>query len=297
MISIKNFSKSFDNLKVIDDLSFDVKKGEIFAYLGANGSGKTTTLRALLGIYAADSGELLIKGKPYSTEISNLLGYLPEERGLYLESKVLDTMTYFGNLKGLTLLDSKKWSEKYLEEVGLADKANEKIKNLSSGQQQKIQLGITIINKPKLLILDEPTKGLDPVNRDLLMEKLLELHSEGATILFSSHQMEEVEKIADSVLMLKDGKAALYGDLEEIKKSFGENIIKLRFRGRLPRKTKFYEAKVEKNTAQLIPKDGVKNNDILKFLIKNDVKIINFDLSSPSLHEIFVQISKSDYEK
>ena len=297
MISIKNFSKSFDNLKVIDDLSFDVKKGEIFAYLGANGSGKTTTLRALLGIYAADSGELLIKGKPYSTEISNLLGYLPEERGLYLESKVLDTMTYFGNLKGLTLLDSKNWSEKYLEEVGLADKANEKIKNLSSGQQQKIQLGITIINKPKLLILDEPTKGLDPVNRDLLMEKLLELHSEGATILFSSHQMEEVEKIADSVLMLKDGKAALYGDLEEIKKSFGENIIKLRFRGRLPRKTKFYEAKVEKNTAQLIPKDGVKNNDILKFLIKNDVKIINFDLSSPSLHEIFVQISKSDYEK
>ncbi len=297
MISIKNFSKSFDSLRVIEDLSFDVKEGEIFAYLGANGSGKTTTLRALLGIYAADSGELLIKGKPYSTELSNLLGYLPEERGLYLESKVLETMTYFGNLKGLTLSESKSWSENYLDEVGLFDKANEKIKNLSSGQQQKIQLGITIINKPKLLILDEPTKGLDPVNRDLLMEKLLELHSDGATILFSSHQMEEVEKIADSVLMLKDGKAALYGDLEDIKKSFGENIIKLRFKGRLPRKTKFYEAKVEKNTAELVPKEGVQNNDILKFLIKNDVKIINFDLSSPSLHEIFVQISKSDYEK
>lgn len=297
MISIQNFSKSFDSLKVIDDLFFDVKKGEIFAYLGANGSGKTTTLRALLGIYAADSGKLLIKGKPYSTEMSNLLGYLPEERGLYLESKVLETMTYFGNLKGLTLSESKTWSEKYLEEVGLGEKANEKIKNLSSGQQQKIQLGITIINKPKLLILDEPTKGLDPVNRDLLMEKLLELHSEGATILFSSHQMEEVEKIADSVLMLKDGKAAIYGDLEDVKKSFGENIIKLRFRGRLPRRTKLYEAKVEKNTAELTPKEGVDNNDILKFLIRNDVKIINFDLSSPSLHEIFVQISKSDYEK
>jgi ABC-2 type transport system ATP-binding protein len=297
MISIRNFSKSFDDLKVIDDLTFDVKKGEIFAYLGANGSGKTTTLRALLGIYAADSGELLIKGKPYSTEMSNILGYLPEERGLYLESKVLETMTYFGNLKGLSLLDSKNWSENYLEEVGLVDKANEKIKNLSSGQQQKIQLGITIINKPKLLILDEPTKGLDPVNRDLLMDKLLELHSEGATILFSSHQMEEVEKIADSVLMLKEGKAALYGDLEEIKKSFGDNTIKLHFRGKLPRKTKFYEAKVEKNTAELTPKEGVKDNEILKFLIENDVNIISFALSSPSLHEIFVQVSKFDYEK
>ena len=164
IITIKNFYKSFGSKKVIENLSFEVKQGEIFAFLGANGSGKTTTIRCLLQIYKADKGELLINNKIYSAKMSSMLGYLPEERGLYLNSNVLDTLIYFAQLRGVDKKEAKKRGLEFLEKVGLIDKSNSKISKLSSGQQQKIQLGITIINKPELLILDEPTKGLDPVN-------------------------------------------------------------------------------------------------------------------------------------
>ena len=220
MAEVKNFRMDFDGKTVIRDLSFEVKKGEIFGLLGANGSGKTTTIRALLGFYRPTSGELLVDGKKYTPEDSKItIGYLPEERGLYRKETAIDTMVYFGTLKGLK--DPLSWSNKYLERVGLSDKANEKIEKLSSGQQQKIQLGITIMNDPKLLILDEPTKGFDPMNRRLLMEIIEELHRKGTSIIMITHYMDEVERLCDRALLLKDGVARAYGSIAEIKKEFG----------------------------------------------------------------------------
>ena len=217
IVEIKNFKMQFGNKTVIKDLSFDVKAGEIFGLLGSNGSGKTTTLRALLGFYQPTKGELLINGKKYDPEDTSItIGYLPEERGLYKKETVLDNMVYFGELKGLK--DPKDWSMKYLKRVKLEDKATEKLEKLSGGQQQKVQLGVTIMGDPKLLILDEPTKGFDPINRRLLMEIIEEAHEKGAAIIMITHYMDEVEKLCDRAILLKDGVAHAYGTIAEIKK-------------------------------------------------------------------------------
>ena len=211
----------FGDKKVIDNLSFEVLKGEVFGFLGSNGSGKTTTLRALLGLYQPTGGKLLINGAPYKVDGDLSLGYLPEERGLYKKEKVLDVMMYFGELKGMTRADAKQFSLEYLERVKLADKANVRLDKLSGGQQQKVQLGVTIMNTPELLILDEPTKGFDPVNRRLLMNIIEERKRAGATIVFVSHHMEEVERLCSRAILLKDGKSEAYGTISEIKKQFG----------------------------------------------------------------------------
>jgi len=291
VIEIKNFSKSFGTNKVIDNLSFEVKEGDVFAFLGQNGSGKTTTLRCLLNIYKKDEGELLFLGQNYSVDLSKYLGYLPEERGLYNNSKVLETMIYFGQIKGLSASEAKIRAQKFLKRVGLEDKEKSQIKKLSSGQQQKIQLGITVINDPKVLILDEPTKGLDPVNRSLLLDILKELNKAGSTILFSTHQMEEAEKIANRLLMIKNGKSVLYGETEKVKRDFGENTIILEYTGQFPQNEKLYSAKVEKNYAEINPNDGVSEDEILHFLVKSQIKIMKFEVASPSLNEIFIKLA------
>ena len=219
IVLVKNFKMRFGNKTVIEDLSFEVGKGEIFGVLGANGSGKTTTVRALLGFYKPTSGELLIDGKVYDPEDRNVtVGYLPEERGLYKKETVIDNLVYFANLKGLN--NPLEWSMKYLKRVGLTDKTNEKLEKLSGGQQQKIQLGVCIMGNPKLLILDEPTKGFDPMNRRLLMEIIEELHKKGTAIILITHYMDEVEKLCDRALLLKDGVARAYGTIKDIKNEF-----------------------------------------------------------------------------
>ena len=220
IVAVKNFKMSFGEKMVISDLSFDVKKGEIFGLLGSNGCGKTTTIRALLGFYQPTAGELLIDGKKYDPEDARVVvGYLPEERGLYRKENVIDTMVYFGEMKGLK--NPREWAIRYLERVGLADKLTEKVEKLSGGQQQKVQLGITIMGEPKLLILDEPTKGFDPMNRRLLMEIIEELHEKGTAVIMITHYMDEVEKLCDRALLLKDGVARAYGTIAEIRKEFG----------------------------------------------------------------------------
>ena len=224
VVEVKNFRMAFGKKTVIRDLSFEVGKGEVFGLLGSNGSGKTTTLRALLGFYEPTSGELLIDGKKYDPEDTNVtVGYLPEERGLYTKEKVIDVMTYFGELKGIS--DPREWSLKYLQRVKLLDKAEEKLEKLSGGQQQKVQLGVTIMGDPKLLILDEPTKGFDPMNRKLLMEIIDELHQKGTAIILITHYMDEVEKLCDKALLLKDGVARAYGTIAEIRKEFGGKTL------------------------------------------------------------------------
>ncbi len=217
IVEIKNFRMDFGRKTVIKDLSFEVRAGEIFGFLGSNGSGKTTTLRALLGFYTPTGGELLIDGKKYDPEDTNVtIGYLPEERGLYKKETVIDNMIYFGELKGVK--NPREWSMKYLKRVKLEDKANEKLEKLSGGQQQKVQLGCTIMNNPKLLILDEPTKGFDPINRRLLMEIIEDAHKKGAAIIMITHYMDEVERLCDRAILLKDGVAHAYGTIAQIRK-------------------------------------------------------------------------------
>lgn len=221
IISIAHFKMQFGKTEVIKDLSFDVKRGETFGFLGSNGSGKTTTIRALLGIYQPTAGELLVGGKPYSVSSGIKLGYLPEERGLYKKEPVIDIMTYFGQLKGMSRTDARQKSLDFLKRVDLLDKAKTRLDKLSGGQQQKIQLGITVIDNPELLILDEPTKGFDPVNRRLLMEIIEEHQAKGATVIMITHQMEEVERLCNRILLLKDGTAHAYGTVANVRKQFG----------------------------------------------------------------------------
>ncbi|MEO8911493.1 MAG: ATP-binding cassette domain-containing protein [Candidatus Saccharimonas sp.] len=225
IISVKDFSMSFGKTEVIKNLSFEVKRGETFGFLGSNGSGKTTTIRALLGIYPPTSGELLIEGKPYSVSGKVKLGYLPEERGLYKKESVIDIMTYFGQLKGMSRDDAKQVSYKFLERVKLADKAKTRLDKLSGGQQQKVQLGITIMNDPELLILDEPTKGFDPVNRKLLLDIVEDYQKRGTTVVMVTHQMEEVEQLCDRIILLKDGKSRAYGTVASVRKQFGGKTL------------------------------------------------------------------------
>lgn len=295
IVSIKDFELSFGDKKIIHGLNFSVKRGEIFGFLGSNGSGKTTTIRALLGIYQADSGELLINGKKFSPERTGLIGYLPEERGLYRKEKVIDVMQYFGQLKGLSKKEARDFSQDFLRRVGLEDKARLNIDKLSGGQQQKIQLGITIMGKPDLLILDEPTKGFDPVNRELLMEIIKEENARGATIIMVTHQMEEVEKICNRALLLKNGKTKAYGTVDEIRNQFGKQRIILEFVGELPKSDKFEIIKKETNYAELSPK--VDSQEILKELISKDLRILNFKVQKSTLNEIFLEIYGKEGEE
>lgn len=225
IVSVKDFNLRLGNKQIVSDLSFTVMPGEVFAFLGANGSGKTSTIRALLDIYQPTSGTLLIDGEKYSPDLAHLIGYLPEERGLYVRSKVLDVMVYFGELKGMSRQAAKEFSLAYLKQVGLADKASLKVKKLSGGQQQKVQLGVAIMNEPKLLILDEPTKGLDPVNRKLLLDIVEDLRSKGTAVIYITHLMEEVERLADSVLIIKDGRCKALGTKQTLKKQLGKKSI------------------------------------------------------------------------
>lgn len=225
IIEVQNFSMKLGNKLIIKDLSFKVRKGETFGFLGSNGSGKTTTIRALLGLYRATGGSLTINGEEYAPGGKTKLGYLPEERGLYRKEPVIDTMTYFGVLKGLSREEARSRSLTYLKKVDLLDKAKINIDKLSGGQQQKVQLGITIINEPDLLILDEPTKGFDPVNRRLLMNIIEEHQKRGATIVMITHHMEEVERLCDRIILLKDGKARAYGAVAKVKKEFGNKSL------------------------------------------------------------------------
>ncbi len=222
VIEVKDLTVGFSGKAVLDGLSFDVEKGEVFGLLGGNGSGKTTTIRTLLGFYQPTAGSALIAGEKFSSE-GLKVGYLPEERGLYRKETVRDVMLYFGRLKGVR--EPEKWLMKYLERVGILDKFNERLEKLSSGQQQKVQLGITIMDNPELLILDEPTKGFDPVNRRLLMEIIDERHQAGATIILITHYMDEVERLCDRALLLKDGRARAYGTIKQIKQKFGNKSL------------------------------------------------------------------------
>lgn len=289
LVSIDHFRMNFGKTTVIKDLSFNVRKGETFGFLGSNGSGKTTTIRALLGIYLPTDGILTINGAPYTVDGDVKLGYLPEERGLYKKERVLDTMTYFGRLKGLSHSAAEQWSLTYLKRVELLDKATTRLDKLSGGQQQKVQLGIAVMNEPDLLILDEPTKGLDPVNRRLLMSIVEEHQQKGATVIFVTHQMEEVERLCDRILLLKDGESRLYGTIDEVKEQFGGKILEIVSDQTVPTNDKLYTIqRKEGKVTTLEPKGDLLA--IQRSLTTAGVACVRFELKRPSLDDIFVDI-------
>lgn len=291
IIEVTNFKMKFGEHEVIRDLSFEVKRGEVFGLLGSNGSGKTTTLRALLGLYQPTAGNLTINGKAFSPETDIKIGYLPEERGLYKKEKVGNIMRYFAELKGLDKDQASRFITEFLTRVDLLDKQKIRLDKLSSGQQQKIQLGITLMGTPDLLILDEPTKGFDPVNRHLLLEIVEEVRQRGATVMMITHHMEEVERLCDRILLLKDGKAKVYGRVEDIKDQAGADRAVVTFNGSLPTKDAPFKAeKISKNSAELHPKDGHEIGEILPYLVKNKANIRQFSIERPSLDDIFVNV-------
>ncbi|MCO4273840.1 ATP-binding cassette domain-containing protein [Pseudarthrobacter sp. HLT3-5] len=290
LVHIDGFRMDFGDKTVIRDLSFDVARGETFGFLGSNGSGKTTTIRALLGIYQPTGGTLHINGRPFKPEDGDRLGYLPEERGLYKKEKVIDIMTYFGRLKGIDRHAAKAWSLQYLDRVGLPDKAGMQLDKLSGGQQQKVQLGVTIMNEPELLILDEPTKGFDPVNRRLLMDIIAEQKTKGATVVMVTHQMEEVERLCDRVILLKNGTAEAYGTIDEVQNQYGGRVVRLKHTGPVPPSPRYPVTMSETNYSELSITDDTDEADILKNLINAGVTVRGFTTTKISLEEIFIRV-------
>lgn len=290
VIEVRDFTMRFGDATVVDKLSFDVHPGETFGLLGANGSGKTTTVRALLGIYTPTAGELLVHGRPFDPAADYSLGYLPEERGLYRKERVLDVMTYFGQLKGMERAQAALWSQYYLERIGLADKANAKLTTLSGGQQQKIQLGVTIMDNPSLLILDEPTKGFDPVNRRLLLDLIEAQRAGGATVVIITHQMEEVERLCDRVLLLKDGRSEAYGTVAQVQDAYGSGIVRVHFSGHLPTPQGWRPLTLERNYAEIELAEGTHPQALLRQLVDADVEVRSFDASRMSMEQVFLKV-------
>ncbi|MFT8395373.1 ABC transporter ATP-binding protein [Propionibacterium sp.] len=288
-IEVDHFRMVFGSNEVVKDLSFNVSRGETFGFLGSNGSGKTTTIRALLGLYEPSGGRLLVNGKKFRPGQQGL-GYLPEERGLYKKEQVLKTMVYFGQLKGMTAPDAQSWSLDYLDRVGLADKQRTRLDKLSGGEQQKIQLGVTVMNDPQLLILDEPTKGFDPVNRRLLMDIIDQQRQAGATVVMVTHQMDEVERLCDRVLLLKDGVARAYGSVEEVQEQFGAASVIVRFTGVLPASQLFRIASVDNGRAELLLAAGVEPSQALAELTASGMSISEFTPRRRSMDSIFVEV-------
>lgn len=280
----------FGKTTVIRDLSFDIQRGETFGFLGSNGSGKTTTIRALLGIYQPTAGVLHIDGRPFTPETGERLGYLPEERGLYKKESVIDVMVYFGKLKGLGRDDARRWSQNYLERVGIGDKEKVRIDKLSGGQQQKVQLGVTIMNEPELLILDEPTKGFDPVNRRLLMDIIDDQKKSGSTVMMVTHQMEEVERLCDRVILLKDGTSRAYGTVAQVQEQFGGTVVHVDHDGAIPLSAAYTIISDADGHAELEPADDVDPIAILRTIVDSGIGVRRFAPTRKSLDDIFVEV-------
>ncbi len=280
----------FAAMTVIRDLSFEVFRGETFGFLGSNGSGKTTTIRALLGIYRPTAGLLHIGGRPFRPQDGNRLGYLPEERGLYKKESVIDVMVYFGTLKGLDAPAARAWALGFLERAGIGDKQKVRLDKLSSGQQQKVQLGVTVMNQPELLILDEPTKGFDPVNRRLVMDIIDDHQKAGATVMMVTHQMEEVQRLCDRVLLLKDGTSRAYGTVEQVQRQFGGTVVEVEHDGRIPSSDWYRIRSDEKGRAELEAADDADPASILQHLTASGLRVSRFTPRRKSLDDIFVEV-------
>jgi ABC-2 type transport system ATP-binding protein len=229
--------KTFDGYQAVAGLEFSVRQGSIFGLLGPNGSGKTTTIRTCLGIYRADGGSIELLGSRDPLAVRHRVGYLPEERGLYARMKVREQLAFLASIRGLTLRESDRRAGQWLERVGLADRANTLTREMSKGMQQKVQFAAAVIHDPELIVLDEPFSGLDPVNARLLQDLVLEQRDKGTTVVLSTHQMDQVEAMCESICLINKGRGVLSGRLSEIKAEYGRNTVAVEYVGQRDRLT------------------------------------------------------------
>jgi len=295
-VEIQDVVKRYGDTAAVDHVSLNVPAGTIYGFLGPNGAGKTSTIRMLMRILLPDEGRIRALGEDLDKVNLERIGYLPEERGLYKKMRVLDQLTFFGEIRGLPRREARNRSGAWLERMSLADRAFRPVEDLSKGMQQKVQFIATILNEPELLILDEPFSGLDPVNANVLKDVILEYHRRGHTIIFSTHQMDTVEKLCDHICLINKGRVILEGTLASVKQRYGKNGVSLRFEGdgtflhSLPEVASFQD---NGNELFLRLKDGVDPGRVLD-AARARLSVLRFELAEPSVHDIFIEQVSGD---
>ncbi len=291
ILSIQNVVKRYHNHVAVDDVSFDIPKGKIFGLLGPNGAGKTSIIRIITTITRADAGKVLLDGEQISSRTPELIGYMPEERGLYKKMKVGEHLKYLGRLKGLSIKECDTKMEYWMEKFEIKDWYKKKIEELSKGMQQKIQFIATVLHEPKLLILDEPFSGLDPVNTNLIKDEIHRLNQQGTSVILSTHRMEQVEQVCERIVLINKGKKILEGQVSEIKNEHKDNIFRLTLDHEVSGDLKYkYNIIEEKSNLYFSLQDGQSSNDLLQELIKKGIGIKSFEEKLPSLNEIFIKV-------
>lgn len=293
ILELQNIKKYFATQKAVDDINLTVERGQIFGMLGPNGAGKTTLIRMITGIFYPDEGKIIFDGKKFDpiNDIENI-GYMPEERGLYKKMKIGEQAMYLAQLKGLSRSEALKKIKEWFIRFEMETWWNKKVEDLSKGMSQKLQFVTTVLHEPKLIILDEPFSGLDPVNSNLIKDQIFQLAKNGSTIIFSTHRMEQVEEICDHIVLINKGKKILDGTVKQVKQDFKENLFRVgteqmpSLNGNAP-----YEIVGSKENFYVVRiKDGNKPNDVLQFLMQHGAGIHSFNEILPSLNEIFIKL-------
>lgn len=292
ILSLDNIVKRYHNHTAVDHVTFDVQKGSIFGLLGPNGAGKTSLIRIITTITGADEGRILLDGEPLSEFHPSQIGYLPEERGLYKKMKVGEQLLYLAQLKGMSKTDARNALFAWLEKFDIKDWWGKKIEELSKGMQQKIQFISTVVHNPKLLILDEPFSGLDPINTNLIKDEIHELNQNGTSIIFSTHRMEQVEQICEDIVLINKGKVLLEGKVSELQERFKENKFSIGFKGNLNQELQqdSFEVLSDSDDELIISvKEGHNSNELLRELMDKGHEINSYNEILPTLNEIFIK--------
>ncbi len=293
LLQVSHLKKYYATQKAVDDISFSIEPGTIFGLLGPNGAGKTTLLRMITGIFYPDEGQILFEGKNFNPEADAMrIGYMPEERGLYKKMKIGEQAMYLAQLKGLRKADAYRKIKTWFNKFEMQTWWNKKIEDLSKGMGQKLQFVITVLHEPKLIILDEPFSGLDPVNSNLIKEEIYNLAKKGCTIIFSTHRMEQVEEICDQIVLVNKGRKILDGTVNSIKQQFKENLFHIGLNSR-PADTSspaFIITDREDNGLVVKIRDGFSTNDVLQHFIQQQVGIKEFHEILPSINDIFIKL-------
>ncbi|MCB0578607.1 MAG: ATP-binding cassette domain-containing protein [Phaeodactylibacter sp.] len=291
ILSLDNIVKTYDKNVAVDGVSFEVPKGSIFGLLGPNGAGKTSLIRIITTITRADTGTVLLEGEKLNSRHPEQIGYMPEERGLYRKMKVGEHLLYLARLKGLSKEQAKEQIRHWFEKFGIEDWWNKKVEELSKGMQQKIQFIATVVHRPKLLILDEPFSGLDPVNTNLIKDEIHELHKQGVSIIFSTHRMEQVEEVCEHIVLINKGRNVLEGKVRDIKNQFKRNLFRIDYEGQLPpglEERADIVGHSDHNITIQVNEEG-RSNELLQYLLQNGVFVHAFNEILPTLNEIFIR--------
>ena len=295
-IEVNHILKTYGNRAAVNDVSFNVNQGEIFGLIGPNGAGKTTTVRMMMDIIKPDSGDIKVMGDKLNDNSKNKIGYLPEERGLYKKMTVIDSIIYFASLKGVDKELARKRGEELLKRADLLTHQNKRIEELSRGMGQIVQVIITVIHEPDLIILDEPFSGLDPVNTQLLKDLIRDLKNKGKTIIMSTHLMNDIEELCDRLLMINKGRAVLYGSLAEVKSKYRDNSVLLEAVGELGTIEGVTEKRPHNGAMELKLDANTTPQMLLERLLKKGIVVNRFELATPSLTEIFIKVVGDEHE-